>query len=197
MILSGRPNKHRLKRRKINESFSWKTIAGQRSEGTSENGRDRLRGRHSRGRETFAFHDRTGVAHRCDDYFTRRRCATYHDERVDRVRPVAGCFAFVSIGETRRWKISFDPVTGAAIAKSLSMRFKRTLHSVEVSNRRVRRSCDSRERTASRYAEISNEIRTRSVYAFSRNKTVLRLESADPRGVLANDVVSPRFRKAG
>ena len=24
---------------------------------------------------------------------------TYHDERVDRVRPVAGCFAFVAIGE--------------------------------------------------------------------------------------------------
>lgn len=60
-------------------------------------------------------------------------------------------FRFRCDRRTRRWKISFDPVTGAAIAKSLSMRFKRTLHSVEVSNRRVRRSCDSREWTASRY----------------------------------------------
>lgn len=81
-------------------------------------------------------------------------------------------FRFRFDRRTRRWKISFDPVTGAAIAKSLSTRFKRTLHSVEVSNRRVRRSCDSREWTASRYAETSNEVRTRSVYAFSRNKTI-------------------------
>lgn len=104
-------------------------------------------------------------------------------------------FRFRCDRRTRRWKISFDPVTGAAIAKSFSMRFKRTLHSVEVSNRRVRRSCDSREWIASRYAEISNEIRTRSVYAFSRNKTdsnlripVARWQPTLPRRVSANRV---------
>lgn len=72
-------------------------------------------------------------------------------------------FRFRFDRRTRGWKISFDPVTGAAIARSLSMRFKRTLHSVEVSNRRVRRSCDSREWTASRYAEISNVSRDKTI----------------------------------